>query len=165
VGVDPAGSTPGTGNQLPDRIGDGNLAHDQRNPFTGKPFFDTSAFACPGGSSINGQSNLLTAGCPLSTPQNVGRFGNSSPTIIQGPGINIWNLAATKRFKLPHESTNLEFSAQISNPWNHPNWEMNPNVNLSSAAAVGRFIGTRNQFIEPFAYGNRKITINLRLNF
>jgi hypothetical protein len=165
VGVDPAGSTPGTGAQIPDRIGDGNLPRDQRNPFTGKPFFDTGAFVCPGGSTINGQPNLLNAGCPLSTPQNVGRFGNSSPTIIQGPGINTWNLSVVKEFKLPRDGSSLEFACQMANPWNHPSWEASPNVNLSSAAAVGRYAGTRNDFIEPFSYGSRKITLQLRINF
>jgi hypothetical protein len=165
VGVDPSGGTPGTASQLPDRIGDGNLPRGQRGAFTGKPFFDTSAFMCPGGAVIGGQPNLLSAGCPLSTPQNVGRFGNSSPTIIRGPGINTWNLSIMKDFRLPREATNLEFVVQMANPWNHPNWEASPNVNLSSPASVGRFVGTRNDFIEPFSYGNRKISLELRLNF
>jgi hypothetical protein len=165
VGVDPAGSTPGTGNQIPDRVGDGNSPRSQRNPFTGQPFFDTAAFVCPGGATINGQSNLLTQGCPLSTPQNVGRFGNSSPTIIEGPGINTWNLSIIKEFKLPREKTTIEFAAQLANPWNHPSWLKEPNVNLSSSAAVGRYTNTRNDFIEPFSYGSRKITLQLRVNF
>jgi hypothetical protein len=165
VGVDPAGSTPGTGNQIPDRVGDGNLPRSQRNPFTGQPFFETTAFVCPGGSQINGQSNLLAQGCPLSTPQNVGRFGNSSPTIIEGPGINTWNLSIIKEFKLPREKTSIEFAAQLANPWNHPSWEAQPNVNLSSTATVGRFTSTRNDFIQPFSYGSRKISLQLRVNF
>ncbi|MBM3773953.1 MAG: TonB-dependent receptor [Acidobacteria bacterium] len=165
VGVDPAGSSPGTGPQLPDRVGDGPLPRDQRSPFTGRAFFDTGAFACPGGASIGGQPNLLTAGCPLSTPQNLGRFGNSSPTLIQGPGINTTNLSIIKDFKLPREGASIEFSCQMANPWNHPNWEKNPNVNLSAAAAVGRYVTTRNDFIEPFSYGSRKITLQLRVNF
>ena len=53
----------------------------------------------------------------------------------------------------------------MANPWNHPSWEASPNVNLSSAAAVGRFAATRNDFIEPFSYGSRKITLQLRINF
>ncbi|HWQ56339.1 MAG TPA: TonB-dependent receptor [Bryobacteraceae bacterium] len=165
VGVDPAGSTPGTASHLPDRIGDGNLPREDRGAFTGMPFFDTGAFACPGGSSINGQANLLTAGCPLSTPENVGRYGNSSPTIIQGPGINTWNLSVIKEFVLPREGTSIEFAAQIANPWNHPSWEASPNMNLSSPATVGRYASTRNDFIEPFSYGNRKITLQFRFNF
>jgi len=165
TGLDPAGSTPGTASQLPDRIGDGNLPRNQRNTFTSNPFFDTSAFQCPGGSVINGQQNLLSAGCPQSTPQNVGRFGNSSPDIIQGPGINTWNLAIAKKFNLPREDTSLELSCQMANPWNHPSWEASPNVNLSSPATVGRYRDTRNDFIEPFSYGNRKIFLQVRIDF
>src|SRR4029450_12674982 len=124
--------------------GDGNLPRSQRNPFTGQPFFETTAFVCPGGSQINGQPNLLTQGCPLSTAQNVGRFGNSSPTIIVGPGINTWNLSFIKNFPRPRKTPNIEFACQMANPWNHPSWEASPLVNLSSAAAVGRYAATRN---------------------
>jgi hypothetical protein len=163
-GLDPAGTTPGTGSQLPDRVGDGELSGTTRTPSTA-PFFDTAAFVCPGGSTINGQPNLLTAGCPLSTPQNVGRFGNSSPSLIKGPGLNIWNLGIRKRFNLPRENMNFEFAVQLSNPWNHPNWEAQPNVNLNSAASVGRITTVREEFVSPFSYGNRDITLELRINF
>ena len=163
-GLDPAGTTPGTGAQLPDRIGDGELSGTTRTPST-VPFFDTAAFACPGGSSINGQPNLLTSGCPLSTAENVGRFGNFSPSLIKGPGLNIWNLGVRKRFNLPRENMNFEVAAQFSNPWNHPNWELVPNVNLSSAAAVGKITAVGEQFVSPFSYGNRDITLELRINF
>jgi hypothetical protein len=165
VGVDPVGATPGTGQQLPDRVGNPNLSHGQRNPYTGKPFYNAAAFVCPGGSTIDGQPNLLTAGCPMSTPQLVGRYGNSKPTLVVGPGINIWNLSTIKRFALPRDKTYLEFAAQLSNPWNHPNWQASPSVNLSSASTNGIISSTENQYIEPFSYGNRKITLNLRLNF
>ncbi len=163
-GLDPAGTTPGTGAQLPDRVGDGELSGTTRTPST-VPFFDTAAFACPGGSSINGLPNLLTAGCPLSTPENVGRFGNSSPALIKGPGYNIWNLGIRKRFNLPRESMNFEVAAQFSNPWNHPNWEPFPNVNLSSAASVGKVVNVAEEFVSPFSYGNRDVTLELRINF
>ena len=163
-GLDPAGTSPGTASQLPDRIGDGELSGTTRSPST-VPFFDTAAFVCPGGSTINGQANLLTAGCPLSTPENVGRFGNSSPSLIRAPGINIWNIGIRKRFNLPREGMNFEIAAQFSNPWNHPNWEVNPNVNLSSASSVGKIVNVGEEFISPFSYGNRDITLELRINF
>src|SRR5438128_1570972 len=87
TGVDPSGMSPGVGSQLPDRVANGNFARGQRNGLTA-PFFNTAAFTCPGGSTINDQANLLSAGCPLSTAQNVGRLSNSSPAIIEGPGTN-----------------------------------------------------------------------------
>lgn len=165
VGADPMGLFPGTGQQLPDRIADGNLPREQRSPFTGRAFFDTAAFVCPGGSSINGLPNLLSAGCPQSTPQNVGRYGNSSPNIIEGPGINTWNMSIGKEFGLPREGASVDFAAWIANPWNHPTYEVEPNMNLSSPASVGRYVQTRNDFIEPFSYGNRRIALRLRVRF
>jgi hypothetical protein len=164
VGVDPAGMTPGTGSQLPDRVANGNFPRSQRNGYTA-PYFDTSAFVCPGGSTINGQPNLLTAGCPLSTPQNVGRLGNSALSIIEGPGVNTWNMAITKQFPLRRrEGTNLEFAAQMANPWNHPTVAL-PSVVLSSPSSVGRFTSGLENNIQPWSYAGRKISLETRINF
>jgi hypothetical protein len=163
VGVDPAGRTPGTSIQAADRIGDGNVGI--RAPRTGLPFFDVGAFVCPGGSTIKGQANLLSAGCPLSTPANVGRSGNSGQRMILGPGINVWNWSIMKQFNLSREDTNIVLAAQIANPFNHANWTPTPSMNLSSPASVGIINATRNEFIQPWSYGFRKITLNLRVNF
>jgi hypothetical protein len=165
TGVDPSGMSPGVGPQLPDRLANGNFPRSQRNGLTA-PFFNTAAFVCPGGSTLNGQPNLLSAGCPLSTPQNVGRLGNSSPNIIEGPGTNTWNLAIVKRFALGRrERTNLEVSAQFANPWNHPTFTPTPPMNLSSSSTVGKYNATREDYIQPWSYGNRKISLYARVNF
>ena len=50
TGVDPSGMSPGVGEQLPDRIANGNFPRSQRNGLTA-PFFNTAAFVCPGGST------------------------------------------------------------------------------------------------------------------
>ena len=165
TGVDPSGMSPGIGEQLPDRIANGNFPRSERNGLTA-PFFNTAAFVCPGGSTINGLPNLLSAGCPQSTPQNVGRLGNSSPNIIEGPGTNTWNLAVVKQFPLGRrDHTNLEVSAQIANPWNHPTFTPTPSMNLSSPSTVGIYNATREDYIQPWSYGNRKISLNARINF
>ena len=165
TGVDPSGMSPGVGEQLPDRVANGNFPRSRRNGLTA-PFFDVAAFVCPGGSMLNGQPNLLSAGCPLSTPQNVGRLGNSSPNIIEGPGSNTWNLEVAKTFPLGRpEHANLEVSAQIANPWNHPTFTPMPSMNLSSPSTVGIYNATREDYIQPWSYGNRKISLNARLNF
>lgn len=163
-GVNPAGMTPGIGPELPDRIANGNFPRGMRNGLTA-PFFNTAAFICPGGSTINGQPNLLTAGCPLSTPQNVGRLGNSSPDIIEGPGINTWDLEVGKTFPLHREGMSLQLAAQIANPWNHPTFAPLEPVDLSSPSTVGLYSATKEDYIQPFSYGNRKISLKLQLNF
>jgi Carboxypeptidase regulatory-like domain len=166
VGVDPAGMEPGSNEELPDRVGNPNLSGSQRdyNGLHDLPFFNTAAFVCPGGSTINGQANSLSAGCPLSTPQNVGRLGNSSPDTLLGPGINTWNWSIAKQFALPREGANLQIAAQIANPWNHTSWAP-PSVDLSSPSTLGRYTATANEYIQPFSYGFRKITLNMRINF
>ena len=150
---------------LPDRVADGNLDRSVRGSNApDRPFFDLAAFACPGGSQIGGRANLLSQGCPLSTPENVGRFGNSSPAIIEGPGINTWNISLAKQFQ-PREGMKLELAAWISNPWNHPSWS-DPSMNLSSPASVGLITSTRVAgFIEPFSLGRRRISLQMKVVF
>jgi hypothetical protein len=104
-------------------------------------------------------ANLLSAGCPLGTPQDVGRLGNASINSIEVPGINTWNWSITNRFNLPRENTNLEFSAQLANPWNHPNLCGDAEHDLSAPSTVGLYTATRNDFIQPWSYGSRKITL------
>ena len=160
--VDPAGIGP-PGSQLPDLVGEPELSGSSRSPAT-VPFFNTAAYECPGGSSIGGQANLLTAGCPLSTPENVGRFGNSRPALVQGPGLNITNWGIRKTIDLPRENTNVDLGIMLSNPFNHPNWQLGPNVNLSSSS-VGQITSVGEEYISPFSLGNRDITLQLRINF
>ena len=48
TGVNPAGTTPGTAVQIPDRIADGNFNRSTRaSNAPNKPYFDASAFQCP----------------------------------------------------------------------------------------------------------------------
>jgi hypothetical protein len=48
-------------------------------------------------------------------------FGNAGRNIIPGPGNNIFDLAAQKKFSLG-EGKALEFRAEFFNAFNHPNW-------------------------------------------
>jgi hypothetical protein len=101
----------------------------------------------------------------MSTPQNVGRLGNSSPNILEGPGVNTWNLAIIKEFPLRfREGATLQFSAQMANPWNHVTYS-SPATNLSSPASFGLFTATREDYIQPWSYGHRKISLEARINF
>ena len=163
TGISPAGIDDGSRSQAPDLVGEPELSGSTRSPST-FPFFNTSAYQCPGGNSIGGSPNLLSAGCPLSTPGNVGRFGNSAPALIQGPGLNITNWGIRKKVNLPREGANLDFGIMLSNPFNHPNWQINPNINLSSSTP-GLVTGVGEEFISPFSLGNRDITLQVRINF
>lgn len=96
---------------LPDRIGNGNLPPGQRKL---DHWFDVSAFAVP--------------------PN--GRFGNSGVNILEGPGYNAHHVSLNKDAKLTERFT-LQFSWQVSNIFNHPNF-LNPDGNISSPGTVGQ---------------------------
>ena len=102
-----SGSDPSNTNTiggLPDRICDGNLDNK-----TLDRWFDPSCFAEP----------------------PAGRFGNSAPNILVGPGIHVHHLSAVKQFRLTERFT-LTYSAQFSNVFNRPHFS-NPRNNISVA--------------------------------
>jgi hypothetical protein len=72
----------------------------------------------------------------------VGNFGNSGRTVLDGPGINNWDLGFEKRFSLARESTRLTMRAEAFNTWNHAQFEQ-PNGNAGSLAIFGRVSATR----------------------
>jgi hypothetical protein len=49
----------------------------------------------------------------------VGTLGSMGTNVLCGPGINDWDLAATKRFKIFSESRVLSFRGEFYNAWNH----------------------------------------------
>jgi hypothetical protein len=106
AGSDPAniGATGGR----PDRIADGRLS----NPAIER-WFDVNAFMAP--------------------PANSGRFGNSGINILRGPGTQLLNLGAFKRFVLT-ENLRFQMEATFTNALNHPNYS-NPSSNVNNATA------------------------------
>jgi hypothetical protein len=166
TGVNPAGTTPGTGVQVPDRVGNGNFDRATRSANAGqnKPYYDASAFQCPGGSTINGLPNLLSAGCPQSTAANVGRFGNSAIYPLEGPGVNGWIVSVAKQFRLYGEARRLELSANITNPFNHHNWAP-PSTDLSSPASLFLITRTSQLGIDPYSLSRRRILLQMKIIF
>lgn len=75
-------------------VSDPNLSKSSRTFYRN---FDTGAFALPA----------------------VGSFGNAGVGILRGPGINNWDMAASKRFPLFSESRWIQFRAELFNAWNH----------------------------------------------
>ena len=99
----------------PNVLRDPNLPVDQRTP--GR-WFDVTAFG----------------------PPAKGSFGSAAKGIIEGPGINSWNMGLQKDLifgeRLPR--VNLEITAV--NMFNRPNYG-NPGLNISQSAAAGVITG------------------------
>jgi hypothetical protein len=94
------------GTWRPNRIGSGELSHP-----TISEWFDTSAFVQP----------------PWYT------FGNSGRNILYGPGYTNVNMALLKDFSLG-ERVKLQFKAEASNVFNHPNFKL-PNSGIGTPTA------------------------------
>ena len=94
-------------------------------------YFNTTAFAIPGG-----------------------QFGNAGRNTVIGPGSNSLNLSLRKSFRLDENNRRVDFSWQVANVLNHPNWSgVSTNVsalNFGQVTGVGRM---------------RAMTFNLRINF
>jgi len=109
----------------PDRIADGNLPASER---TLAKWFDISAFRVPGDLDGDNRPDV-----------NVGRFGNSAPNILVGPGWFYVDAGLFKEFAIG-EKAKTTLSGVFSNVLNHPNYG-NPNANIS-AGSVGQVRST-----------------------
>ncbi len=106
-------------NPLPNRVCDGRsdqLSSNVRN--NGFLWFDPSCFTVP----------------------QVGYFGNSGPTVLDGPGLNNWDLGAQKAFDLS-EAVKIQFRAEFFNAWNHAQFAQ-PNGNAGAGVNFGRVSST-----------------------
>jgi Carboxypeptidase regulatory-like domain len=103
--------------QLPDRVCDGrsnNLSGNLRT--NGFLWFDPSCF-------------------PLAP---VGYFGNSGRTVLNGPGINNWDLGLEKSVPLTDQgSVRLQLRGEFFNAWNHTQFEQ-PDANAGDGVNFGR---------------------------
>jgi hypothetical protein len=102
-------------NSLPNRVCDGRnsrLSGNIRN--NGLLWFDPSCFPVPA----------------------VGFFGDSGPTVINGPGLNNWDIGVQKSF-VAREPVRLELRAELFNAWNHTQFQQ-PNGNSGAGANFGR---------------------------
>lgn len=117
----------------PDRIGDGNISKSER---TIDRFYDVNAF------------RLLAAG---GVEQ---RVGNAGRDILNGPGINNFDLQVYKDTRIK-ESHSIEFRWEMFNAWNHTQFGPPP-VNLEAPATFGKISSTRPprimQFVLKYAF-------------
>jgi hypothetical protein len=101
---------------LPNRVCDGRSSQLSGNiRQNGFLWFNTSCFSVP----------------------PVGYFGNSGPTVINGPGINNWDIGVEKSFVLVREATRLQLRAEMFNAWNHAQFGQ-PNGNAGAGPNFGR---------------------------
>jgi hypothetical protein len=91
-----------------DRLCDGRSSLKNKSVRSnGHYWFDTSCFAKPAAN----------------------HFGNSTPNIITGPGVNNWDIGAGKLIGL-RESMALQFRADAFNAFNHAQF-LNPDSNMA----------------------------------
>ena len=94
-------------------------------------FFNTAAFSIP-----------------------AGEYGNAGRNIISGPGSGTVNMSVRKGFRLDDNNRRLDFSWQVQNILNHPNWSgVSTTVN---ALNFGQVTGVR---------GMRSMTFDVRIRF
>jgi hypothetical protein len=106
---------------LPNRVCDGRsdrLSGSIRN--NGFLWFDTACFPVP----------------------PVGYFGNSGRTVLNGPGVDNWDLGVQKSFALARDAARLQVRAEMFNAWNHAQFE-EPNGNAGVGANFGRISAAR----------------------
>jgi hypothetical protein len=104
---------------LPNRVCDGRsdqLSSNIRN--NGFLWFDPTCFVVPA----------------------VGYFGNSGPTVINGPGFDNWDVGILKMFRLA-EPVQLQFRGEFFNAFNHARFSQ-PNGNAGAGANFGRISAT-----------------------
>ncbi len=89
---------------------------------------------------------------------NVGRFGNTAPNILEGPGALIMDGGLYKSFRLT-ERFRAQLEGTFTNVLNHPNYGL-PNANIrSSSVGIIRSLYTR------FSGGPRSGQVGLRIEF
>ncbi|HSE98436.1 MAG TPA: carboxypeptidase-like regulatory domain-containing protein [Blastocatellia bacterium] len=120
----------------PDRIRDGNLPSDQREP---DRWFDTEAFVFP--------PLFFDALGPYSIPGNAGR------NILTGPGFSNFDFNTQKLIRLT-EQQSLQFRWEVFNLTNHPNFNL-----------PGRLFGTPNFGRISSAKNARLMQFSLRYSF
>jgi hypothetical protein len=111
-----------------DALSDPTLPRNQR---TVLEFFNTAAFAIPSGP-----------------------YGDAGRNTITGPGTNLVNLAIRKSFRLDENNRRADFSWQVQNVFNHPNW-----------ASASTTINSQNFGQVTSVQAMRSMTMNLRVRF
>jgi hypothetical protein len=106
---------------LPNRICNGNSSAFSKNVRSnGFLWLDPSCFVVP----------------------DTGYFGNSGRTVLNGPGLNNWDLGIEKFIPLALESSRLVFRIELFNTWNHTQFQ-EPDGNAGDGPNFARVAATR----------------------
>lgn len=107
-------------NHLPNRVCDGRSnqlsANVRHNGFL---WFDPACFPIP----------------------PAGYFGDSGATVLNGPGVNNWDVGIAKSITL-RELVKLQWRGEMFNAWNHTQFQQ-PDGNAGDGSTFGRISGTR----------------------
>jgi len=107
-------------NPLPNRVCDGRSSHlSDHIRSNGMLWFDPACFPVP----------------------PAGYFGNSGATVLNGPGLNAWDLGFEKTFAISRETTKLQVRTEMFNAWNHAQFQQ-PNGNAGAGVNFGRISAT-----------------------
>ncbi len=137
--------------QRPDRVAGGNTSAQNR-----QQWFNTAAFACPGGGGFAALQNGTCTQGVSSAP--IGRFGNSSVGSVVGPGTVNLSTGVNKTIAFT-EQLHLRAEGTFTNVLNHTNLA-DPNLNVTSSA-----FGTITQARGSDFGGNRTGQVSLKLEF
>jgi hypothetical protein len=116
-----------------------------------------------GGRTINEWYNPAA----FSLPAN-GTFGNVRRNSVYGPGLNLVNLSASKKFTI-REQVKLQIRADATNAFNHPSYGLpNGGLNTGSTQAPGQAYAATaagSQQITGTTEGGRNVQLGARLEF
>jgi hypothetical protein len=115
----------------------------------------------PGVNPYQGQSlyQWINPNAFVDPPNNIGRFGDSQSGAVQGPSTKAVSMSLLKQIAIT-EALRVEFGAQVSNLFNHPNYAPPSNLILG-VPAFGQI--TALQSAE--GAGPRDIQLTARITF
>jgi hypothetical protein len=96
-------------------------------------------------------------------PFTRGIIGNMPPILTYGPGLELFNLALQKEFRL-HESQRLQFKVESTNAFNHFN-PANPNMTITRHYVTGANTNAAFGTIQGTQYQSRRVILSLRYAF
>jgi hypothetical protein len=96
-------------------------------------------------------------------PFTYGMIGNEVPVLAYGPGLELFNMALQKEFKVK-ESQRLQFKVEATNAFNHFN-PANPNMTITRNYVTGANTNAAFGTIQGTQYQSRRAILSVRYAF